>query len=293
MVASDTVVGLVGAGILLVALVGVFVYESQQGQGSDAELKNANYVVSSTGTTYQNVQGTGQQVPQANQCVNNPPTQPCTVQGAQVEVKLTGLPSPGNLHYVVFIDGSPDTRAVGEATASGQTYAIGSKKVNGNFGANPKLSVCLESSGSATSCTWKIASYAVSGSTVAPTADAMFISGSGNHTVSFTASGSNTNVNARLDNLQNKTGYTYRGWMVKDTDSGRNYTFVGNFTPDAGSTGNEMDGSITGSFAGKRLDFNRFIVTIEPQSASIGIKPAGPAVIVADYNAVATPSAQK
>ena len=293
MVASDTVVGLVGAGILLVALVGVFVYESQQGKGDGAELKNASYNVKTQGSSYQNVPGTGQQVPGANQCVNNPPTTPCTVQGAQVDIKLAGLPMPGNLHYVVFIEGSPDTRPVGEATPSGQNYVTGNKKVNGNFGSSPKLALCLEPTGGATSCTWKISTFAVNGGTIAAESDAKFITSTGNHTLSFTAVGTRTDVRAHIDNVQNKTGYTYRGWVVKETDSGLNYTFVGNFTADAGATATEMDATMTGTFAGARLDFQRFIVTIEPTNATPGLRPAGPPVIVADYNMAATPVPEK
>jgi len=106
MVASDTVVGLVGAGILLVALVGVFVYESQQGGGGSGDLQGGVYEVTSNGSA-QNRAGTGTQTgPPANTCVPPAGSQTCTTPQTSVDLTLDGLPDPRDAKYVVFADGT-------------------------------------------------------------------------------------------------------------------------------------------------------------------------------------------
>lgn len=286
MVASDTVVGLVGAGILLVALVGVFVYESQA-QDEGSSLQNAKYSTK-VDSAVAHQAGTGTQLP-AGQCAPTPPATECQVARSTVDVTFTGLPMPGNLHYVVFLEGGGQSVAVGEATASGMSFKTGSKTVNGDHSTKDSIVLSLEPSASASAPTWKILTVGTRGGD----AEARFIAGSGNHTLSFSAVGPNTAVEARLDDVENKTGYTYRGWMVKETDSGTNYTFVGNFSRDASAGGPGMDGTISGTVPGARMDFNRFIVTIEQESSGIGLRPAGPPVIRADYNPRESPVAQK
>jgi hypothetical protein len=290
MVASDTVVGLVGAGILLVALVGVFVYESQQGTGSE-ELKNAVYPTKTDGSVAY-VAGTGTQVAMGR-CVATPPQTQCTPAKATVDVKFTGLPSPGNLHYVVYLEGGGQDQLIGEATASGASYATGAKSVDGDHSAQKTLVVSLESVASAAAPTMKILSKDVGSGAVSGSVDVMFIKTTGNHTLSFSGS----SVDATLRGLPMKDAFTYRGWLVKENSTGLAYVFVGNFTADAAaansSAGATQSGHIKGTIKGVKSDYTRFIVTYESKTAPIGMKPAGPPVIKADYNLRMSPTVAK
>jgi hypothetical protein len=280
MVASDTVVGLVGAGILLVALVGVFVYESQQGGIETPELADAHYETTRSGTITTTAQ-TGQAAPVTGAC--QPPA--CTPASTSVNLEITGLPDVGGLKYVVFLTGSGSPYNAGALGKSGEKWTI-SNSASGvdNSGKNTVV-VSLEKTTSATSPGWPIMTFATSAAS--GSGMAMFIESSGNHTLSLTPSGNQLNVSAMIDDVPDKSGYEYHGWLKTETADGVTYTHVGKFGHPTGADEHAMgkeDLVLAMNVNGTANDYNEFWVTIEASGSMPGTTPGGPAVIKAAYN---------
>lgn len=294
MVTSDTVVGLVGAGVLLVALVGVFVYESQAGKAETGDLQNAMYNAVASGRVVL-VAPQGMTNAQTGQCV--PPTGQtmCTPARTEVNLEVTGLPTVTNVYYVAFLENPGATTGryftVGKLDASGNKYAI-SKTTTDNNAQRTRLIVSLESTQTPSEprlafITKDGLTSGAGGNTVDETRSVTFMGAAANHTLEFRPGSGGTNVTATLNDVPLRTGLEYRGWLVTENETGLFYTFVGNFTYDRGLLGGNTttNGTITGDVPGLKNDYNRFVVTLESSSAAFNsARPGGPGVAVADYN---------
>lgn len=284
MVASDTVVGLVGAGILLVALVGVFVYESRQGGIDDAELENAVYSVDRTGTV---TTSAGTSAPGGTGCPAGSPTQLCTPPSTSVQLEFTNLPNPGGLKYVVFLTGGGSPYNAGALGPSGEKWTLSKTDQSDNSNKNTVV-VSLEKSATATSPGFTIFSFPTSG--VKGTSTVNILGETGNHTISLSPSGNQLKVSAMIDDVPDKSGYEYHGWLKTETANGVNWTHVGKFEHPAGEDSHAMgkeDLVLAKNVNGTSSDFNEFWVTLEPTGITISTeapKPGGPAVITSMYN---------
>lgn len=280
MVASDTVVGLVGAGILLVALVGVFIYESRQGGSSD-DLVTEMYSAQGSGSGTQFIAQSGTPNPVTGACA---PMTMCTPASTSVNLRFEGLPSPGALKYVVYLTGGGSPFKVGSLAASGNAYAIDQTTPQDNTNKNT-VAVSLERGEGGATPGYVLFSFPAPGSvpsTVAPN----FLGTTGNHTLAFRPVGGNVNVSATLVDIPMKAGLAYRGWLLTENESGMSYTFVGNFTHAAGHDPNAttMNGTVAGEVPGARGDYSEFLITLEAEGGAIGETPGGPAVIVSRFN---------
>lgn len=294
MVSSDTVVGLVGAGVLLVALVGVFVYESQAGKAETGDLQNALYNAVATGRVVE-VAPQGTTDPQTGQCVPSPPQTMCTPARTEVNLEVTGLPTITNVYYVVFLENPGATTGryytVGKMDASGNKYAI-SKTTADNNAQRSRLIVSLETTQAPTEprlafITKDGLTQGTAGNSVQETRSVNFMGAAANHTLEFRTASGGTNLTASLNDVPLRSGMEYRGWLVTENETGLFYTFVGNFTYDRGLLGGNTttDGTISGVVPGLKNDYNRFMVTLESTSAAFNAtRPGGPGVAVADYN---------
>ncbi len=279
MVASDTVVGLVGAGILLVALVGVFVYESRQGGLETPELMDAEYASARTGSV-SSTAGTGTPAPVTGACQ----APACTLPSTNVQLEFTNLPDPGGLKYVVFLTGGSSAYNAGPLGKSGEKWTLGKTDQTNNADKNTVV-VSLEKSASATSPGFALFSFPTSG--VAGTSTFKFLGETGNHTISLTPSGNMLNVSAMIDDVPDKSGYEYHGWLKTETANGVNFTHVGKFGHPAGADEHAMgkeDLVLAMNVNGTSADYTEFWVTIEATGAMPGDAPGGPAVITAAYN---------
>ena len=264
MVASDTVVGLVGAGILLVALVGVFVYESRQGGIESPGLNDADYMLTGKGS----VETTAQQgeAPQGN-CV---PQLMCTPASTVVNVEITGLPQVGSLKYVVFLTGGSGSYNAGVLAPSGEKWTL-SKTDPVDQSARTTVVISLEKSATATSPGFPIITFPKGAVPANPTDN--WLGETGNHTLSLTPSGSMLNVSATIDDVPDKNGYEYHGWLKTETDDGVSYTHVGKFGHPAGVDEHAMgmeDLVLAMNVNGTANDYNEFWVTIEPTGTAPG-----------------------
>lgn len=288
MVASDTVVGLVGAGILLVALVGVFVYESRQGGLETPELTDAEYssvrkgsFTSSEGTS---PPGPGGMAP----CPAGSPTQVCSPPSTAFSIELTNLPDPGSLKYVVFLTGGDGPYNAGPLGKSGEKWTLGKTDQVDNTDKTTVV-ISLEKSATATSPGFPIMTFPTA-ATMTGTSVVKILGETGNHTISLTPSGNMLNVSAMIDDVPDKSGYEYHGWLKTETANGVNFTHVGKFGHPAGEDEHAMgkeDLVLAMNVNGTSADYNEFWVTIEPTGTVVDMntaKPGGPAVITAAYN---------
>ena len=284
MVASDTVVGLVGAGILLVALVGVFVYESRQGGIEATELEDAEYASARSGTITSTA---GTSAPGGQPCPAGSPTQVCTPPSTQVTLEFTNLPDPGGLKYVVFLTGSGSPYNAGPLGKSGEKWTLSKTDQTDNSNKNT-VAVSLEKSATATSPGFTIMTFPTSA--VKGTSVVRILGETGNHTLSLTPSGNQLNVSAMIDDVPDKSGYEYHGWLKTETADGVTYTHVGKFGHPAGEDEHAMgkeDLVLARNVNGTSSDYNEFWVTIEPTGTVLDMqapKPGGPAVITSAFN---------
>lgn len=282
MVASDTVVGLVGAGILLVALVGVFVYESRQGGIVGTELDDAEYSSDRSGTVSSSAGTAG---PGGAPCPAQVPT--CTPASTQVTLEFTNLPDPGGLKYVVFLTGGGSPYNAGTLGKSGEKWTLSKTDPTDNTDKNTVV-VSIEKSATATSPGFTIMSFPTN--SVKGTSQVKILGETGNHTLSLTPSGNQLNVSAMIDDVPDKSGYEYHGWMKTEDENGVKWTHVGKFGHPAGEDEHAMgkeDLVLAQNVANTTADYNEFWVTIEPTGTVLNMqapKPGGPAVITSVFN---------
>lgn len=275
MVASDTVVGLVGAGILLVALVGVFVIESED-LSSDYAFEASFSLVSVTGNVASSgPQNLGGQDP-ISQCPDQLEEQDlCGPAVTEIDVTLSNAPVLGpDLFYVAFLTGgSGSPYAIGAMTRSDDTYRITASD-NQDRSQYTTLVITLETMGTASSPMgpriYENQYGPPSGTDAAPvTGQNNVTMAAGNVTAELSAAANGVQVDVLIEDATNYTGFQYRAWLIDD-DGERGTVYVGNFT-----NTHEDDAAFSGEIAigirdVSRDDFERLIVTLESPASSEG-----------------------
>lgn len=266
MVASDTVVGLVGAAILVVALVGVFVIESKD-TSTATDLSPSHFDITGAGAAHAAGQS-GQANPVTNQCM----APLCAPPRTWVNLTLTNVPSiDAPLTYAMFLVDGSTTKFAGE-NARG-TFAYSSTGTNEqNF---KEIRVTLETT-KAPSTPSNITVYSKSvsltgGSSTDIGGSSTFALADTDGKATFTASGTTLTVSAT--GITNRTGFAYRAWAHQDDASGSSYTFIGNMTQGS-------DGAWTTSGSAPGGEYMA-LVTLEPtngKTSGTNLNPAGPTV---------------
>lgn len=287
MVASDTVVGLVGAGILLVALVGVFVYESQAVEGGSADLKNVAPSATASGKVlYDAATGTR---PQPGVCV--PPTGETTCKDAQTGFDFTvkGLPPARGLLYVGYVQDGANFILVGKGQCMPSECKFTKPKATLDKGAVTKLIISLERA-EVPAPTYVLAEFPIANREASGTVTVNFLGTTGEHRLSFNSLGKDSEVSAVLKGVPNKS-YVYHGWMAKQVGANTNYTYLGAFRAD-NPNATSYNATLRQNIAGGKADYLGLVVTFEID-AKAKTSPGGPNVIEALYGVVSSPTVAK
>lgn len=251
MVASDTLVGIVGAVILTIALIGVFVYEANAPGGGDA-MTSSSYSVAADGSTdYQAAsQGTalpGDETPEQY-------TFQCTISNLP---ELAG----GELYYGVFLRKSSGNVFLDTLTKSGADYTINYDEEADHSDATAAI-ITLETSQNPSS-----PGVILFNATIANNGDISFsgnvsLALSDTQSLSVSQSGDSIAVSGTLSNLPVRSGFMYRVWAVDDASGGATWVIISNITmPDSGAT---FSPSADGSASAETEDgFDRLFVSLE------------------------------
>lgn len=288
MVASDTLVGLVGAGVLLVALVGVFVYESQAVEGGTADLKNAVDTATATGKVNYDP-ATGQRPNPTLPCVPPPGEAACKEAQTGFDFTVAGLPPARGLLYMGYVLDGANHIVVGKGQCTPTECKFTKPKSTLDKGGVTKLIISLERS-EAPSPTYVLAEFPISNREASGTATINFLGTTGDHRLSFNSLGSDSEVSAVLKNVPNK-GYIYHGWMMKQVGAQVNYTYVGVFGADNGNA-SSYNATLRANIPGGKADYLGFFVTFE-QGDAAKKAPGGPNVIEALYGVASSPTVAK
>jgi hypothetical protein len=243
MVASDTLVGIVGAVILTVALIGVFVFEASS--GSDAqEVPARGYAASSSGSLEYTAPTTG-----PPDC--QPPVIECTAEETTVTMSVQNLPElrGGDLHYGAFLRKPSQNLFMDTLTKSGANYQLEWSDDADHQDAEAVV-VTLETTATPGGLGIVLfnASVASGGS----------ISFSGNVTLAQVASqalvvsegGDAATVTGALTELRDLDGYEYRIWLHDDGASGSVWRLVQNISMPDEAPGGTFTASVDGSVSG-------------------------------------------
>jgi hypothetical protein len=269
MVASDTLVGLIGAGILLVALGGVFLFESQQVSAS-RDLEASSYNVQATRGDVDVRQG-GTMVPNVG-CVP-PGSCPLRVWANVTLTNMPLIPSNASLHYVAWLTTGSNHLVMGQLAHADGEYRLDSGAKNRQAAYNRFL-VTLETSAqpstpsSITLYTKDVDTSSTGRKDVKGSHTAQVASGQGN--VRLAEIDSSLRVTVELRGAENRTGLSYRVWL-HDPLAAQGYRFAGNLTTD----GDAVNGTAVFTVSGVRLGtWEHAFVTLEPSSAVPSREPA-------------------
>lgn len=277
MVASDTLVGLIGAGVLLVALAGVFVFESRDTSVTKT-LALAGHEATPSGSIKITL-GTGQQLPPPVGCV---PANTCS-NGADLDLTLKGLTAVrgDKANYVAMLTGAgKDALVFGPLAASGGDYKASGHK--DNVQGYDKLVVSYE-----TDAAPKQPSHLVVYEKPVNTGTAgeqkldnkfTFSLTGGSGTAKFNDAENGLQVDVTLRGLENHSGYQYRVWVHDEQGGTAGYRFVGNMTL-AG-----QDATLSRGVDGSTAKYEHVFVTLEPAiepTPTVAGAVGGPIVFVA------------
>lgn len=290
MVASDTLVGVIGAGILLVALAGVFVFESR-----DTSV-NKDFAVAETAVAAKDPSSVvitpgGGTRPQPGVCLPQPT--PCTDQSITLKLTLGNLPivdaaSKGT--YVASVTGAGKTAIVfGPLVAAGDDFKIDQAKNNPDLSGYTTVVVSYETTATPSAPSdvhvFEKAFTATGTSDLKGTFAAKMTAGTAKATLRDTDAGVQVDVTA--SGLANHTGFVYRVWLHTDgQDVG--YAMVGTLT--AGNT------TLSGSAGGKAADYDHVMITVEPSGfapAKTAAATGGPNAFVAALKGATIPNAPR
>jgi len=272
MVASDTLVGLVGAGILLVALAGVFVFESKQTSTTkDVVAVTYNEETKQSTLTYTAPSG-----------VVNPLTGGCAVQGqcqpAKVKVAVSlenapELPGPSGLYYVASLKEGAKALVLGSLTFNNGKYTLNSddKTVDSSY---TSFLVSLERTKTpATPSALVVFTKAVTvGTTAGSNADlnqkAALDWGQGSAEARLAETDQGLQVDLTFKGAKNYTsaGYVYRAWL-HDAQQSIGYVFLGNLTNSESST-------LSVVASGSIDTYEHLFVTLEPKDSPTPMRAA-------------------
>lgn len=280
MVASDTVVGLVGAGILLIALAGVFIVESQD-TATDVDLQEVRMDLGVGGNlTLQSAQGEYQTLP-TGQRVCTPPG-PCRDALTDLNAALVG---PGSVapqvFFVAWLMMGESGARLGEFQLSDEEWTCCAPLDEDHLDAD-EFRITLETSATPTAPSAIVIYMTAIDAGAADKADLDvagtvpgFTFASGDASASVTAVSAGLQVDVTLNDAQNHTGFQYRVWLgpAANTTGGSSWRFVGYLN----GTGEEtIDASLQESVAGANAETYDFLyITLERASAQPGNSPGG------------------
>lgn len=256
MVASDTLVGIVGAVILTIALIGVFVYEANAPGGGDA-MSSSTYSVTADGS-----QSYEEGDPGAPPVVDPTPgvyTLECTVRDVP---ELQG----SELHYAAFLRKPSDTVFAGTLSKSGANYECDYTSSEDHTDAE-RLIITLETSQNPSS-----PGVILFNATIANNGDISFsgnvsLALSDTQSISVSQSGDSISVSGTLSNLPVRSGFMYKVWAVDDASGGATWVVVSNISmPESGAT---FSPSVDGSASADTEDgFDRLFVSLEKANST-------------------------
>lgn len=261
MVASDTVVGFVGAAILLVALIGVFVYESKAPAEDSLNLERKTMELAGDGSASLRGQEPAQPPIPCNPAV----PQTCRAPATAIFLNLTGLPMVGqDLHFVAFLKKSDGALRLNELTQTAGKHSLSyTDSQDRTAYQQGQLVVTLElASNPDTPSNIPVYSKSLAGArTDLGVPAAPFTLATGNHTVKLQEGDSGLRVTIEFAGLANYSGYDYRVWAFKGQNA-TEFTFEGNVTEGAGS----FDATTSFVLGGSRSDWT-ILVTLENEKA--------------------------
>lgn len=251
MVASDTLVGIVGAVILTIALIGVFVYEANAPGGGDA-LTSSSYGVTATGSSEYQPADEGGVLPGDE-----------TPERYTFDARISNLPEliGGELYYGVFLQKSSGNVFLDTMTRSGSDYTISYEEEADHSDARAAI-ITLETSQNPRS-----PGVILFNATIANNGDVTFsgnvsLALSDTQSISVSQSDGTIAVSGTLSNLPVRSGFMYRVWAVDDASGGATWVVVSNISmPDSGAT---FSPSVDGSASAETEDgFDRLFVSLE------------------------------
>lgn len=273
MVASDTIVGLVGAGILVVALVGVFVYESGAA-GTEFEAHAFDPAVTSKGTaTLTPAMGTPIQPPVGAAVCNE--TANCRLPRTVVNFEATGLPLLSGLNYVAFLTQASHEKPI---VLGALSYSQGRYSITYDQGQDQQQSsiknfvVSLEKTQNPSAPTlivYERGDLAANQANDLSQGRKVGLS-TGTHSVRLDDSPGNVQAEMTFDGLANRTGLEYRAWLKRGDMT---YDHLANYTGST-LTGPILSGALVGGASGSVEDFDEFLLTLENPVSRVD-KPGG------------------
>lgn len=254
MVASDTLVGIVGAVILTIALIGVFVYEANA-PGAGPAMSSSTFAVTADGSTdYQAADDGGTPAPITDDDTPEQYTFECTISNLP---ELAG----GELYYGVFLQKSSGNVFLDTLTKSGADYTINYEEEADHSDATAAI-ITLETTQNPSS-----PSVILFNATIGSNGDVSFsgnisLALSDTQSLSVSQSGDSISVSGTLSNLPVHDGFMYRVWALDDASGGATWRVVTNISmPESGAT---FSPSADGSASAQTDDgFDRVFVSLE------------------------------
>lgn len=254
MVASDTLVGIVGAVILTIALVGVFVYEANAPGGENAFSSSSFSVMADGSTSYTPADDGGTPAPITNDDTPEQYTFECTISNLP---ELAG----GELYYAVFLQKSSGNVFLDTMTKSGSDYTINYDEEADHSDADAAI-VTLETTQNPSS-----PGIILFNATIGSNGDVSFngsvsLALSEAQRLSVSQSGDAISVSGTLSNLPVHDGFMYRVWALDDASGGATWRVVANISmPDSGAT---FSPTVEGSASAQTEDgFDRVFISLE------------------------------
>lgn len=260
MIASDTVVGLVGAAILLSALIGVFVYESGE-VGSDFSV-----------TVFEpSWAGSGSATLTKRTYVVAPPTDPgqcqppvCTEASTQVSFETSSLPQVSNLFYVAFLTKADGALNLGSLISSSGKYSLSPPYRSSQDQTSMNMFVVsLEKSATAVRPGMMIYHKPVTTGNTDLAGGMPMTLGTGTHQLHLDDTSGNIQATITVAGLTNYTGFEYRAFLLGNNGT---FDYLQSYTDSALGT-NPLAGTVTGGAAGRIRDYHQFLVTLENPSS--------------------------
>ncbi len=252
MVASDTLVGIVGAVILTVALVGVFVYEANA-PGGDTGFSSSGFSVTADGSTSYTPADDGD-LPIPDDDTPEQYTFQCTISNLP---ELAG----GELYYGVFLRKSSGNVFLDTLTKSGSDYSINYDEEADHSDATAAI-ITLETSQNPSS-----PGVILFNATIGSNGDVSFsgnvsLALSAGQSLSVSQSGDSISVSGTLSNLPVHDGFMYRVWAQDDASGGATWRVVANISmPESGAT---FSPNVQASASAQTEDgFDRVFVSLE------------------------------
>jgi hypothetical protein len=266
MVANDTIVGLVGAGILVVALVGVFFYEAQNVPDM-SQLAPTSYTVEGTGQSNFVPAGTP---PAGLPC--NPPVTTCPPARFYLNLTVTGLPlvNPLDLYWAVFLKEGGQMGFLGNLDAQG---SLKHQSASDHPSAEAVV-VSLERTNPPSAATLHVLTIPYTKGTLSAKANVSFAPKDVEQSLTITASGQRIDIQGTLKDLEGRPGMEYRVWLLSKEATPK-YYYAGNISTPASGT---FTGKVSISFRdGPSEGFSQVVIDLE-NTASKKMTLAGPVV---------------